>query len=210
MSTLIVVGGYAPESLSSSFPTYDKVIAADSGYDSSKRLSITPDYVIGDFDSTIYKDEILSLGYKAYPRDKDFTDAELALKLVEGDYDILGGGEGRIDHLFALVSLFEHYGYPKRWFMRSDTLISLKGKYRIHLKKDTELSFFSPYGSVITTSGLVWDMKEHELNLGFVSLSNRMKEDSASVESIGTTLMRIDPEDYRENVAAVFNTFDLC
>lgn len=85
----------------------DFVIAADGGFDNLKKIGITPDLLIGDFDSI----SELPQGTEAvrYPVEKDETDSFLAYKLgVERGYRefvLLGGTGGRIDHTLANYSL---------------------------------------------------------------------------------------------------------
>lgn len=196
MPTLIAIGGYGPEYFNKEDFSYDRIIAADSGYDICMRFSLSPDIVVGDFDSTEFKDELLSKGYSQELRDKDFTDTELALKLVTGSYDILGGGEGRLDHILSIISLFEKYGYPRLWFTRSDTIITLKGGYKLNFKRDTELSLFSPYGATVTTDGLVWDVKDKRFDLSYLSLSNRIEKEGATIETDRPVMLRVSPSDY--------------
>lgn len=96
----------------------DYVIAADGGFGHTERLGITPDAILGDFDSLGYTPE----GANVFPVEKDDTDAMLAvrhgLSLGLREYLIYGGVDGpRLDHTFANVQtlefLAEHgaYGY---------------------------------------------------------------------------------------------------
>ena len=83
----------------------DIVIAADAGILNTEKFNITPDFIIGDFDS---------LGYTptdsntiVHPVKKDDTDTMLAVKLglSKGykDFRILGGIGGRLDHTYANI-----------------------------------------------------------------------------------------------------------
>lgn len=191
---LIVAGGYAPSEFEIPADGYDYIVAADSGYDIAMQLGLVPDLVVGDFDSTKYADTLVERGFEKLNRDKDYSDTEIALMQVKGEYDILGGGEGRIDHLFSILSLFPRYGYPRYWFMRSDVLITLNGTYKLNLDEDVEVSFFSPSGAEINTDGLVWDMEKCLLDLSFVSLSNRIKRQGAIISVSSPTFMRVDPK----------------
>lgn len=190
---LIVAGGYAPGKFEVPSEGYDYIVAADSGYDTATNLGLVPDLVVGDFDSTGFADDLVKRGFEKLNRDKDYSDTEIALMRIKGDYDILGGGEGRVDHLFSIFSLFPRYRYPRYWFMRSDVLISLSGRYKLNLDAGDELSFFSPSGALISTDGLVWDMNETKLDLSFLSLSNRIKQKGALVDVTGNAFMRVAP-----------------
>ena len=85
----------------------DFVIAADGGYDNLKKLSITPNLLIGDFDSISNMPKgIETVRHKVR---KDETDMHLAY--LEGakrgykSFKIYGGTGGRADHTFANYSL---------------------------------------------------------------------------------------------------------
>ena len=91
----------------------DCVIAADDGYSSLHSAGITPDLLIGDFDSLqwIPKD----IPQKAFPPEKDETDMELALTegIARGyhTFYLYGASGGRADHTQANMQLL---GYASR------------------------------------------------------------------------------------------------
>jgi thiamine pyrophosphokinase len=98
------------------------IAAADSGLEAAEEAGLTPDWIIGDMDSlddtarlARYPPEVVM----RHAADKDYTDTELAFSLLRekgcGEIWILGGGGGRIDHLFAIRSLFERERFPRRW-----------------------------------------------------------------------------------------------
>ena len=85
----------------------DYVIAADAGYFELSKMNITPDFLIGDFDSIGFVPEIENVS--KYPADKDDTDMMLAVKHgLDAGYKtfiINGGTGGRLDHTLANVQL---------------------------------------------------------------------------------------------------------
>ena len=85
----------------------DYVIAADAGYFELSKMNVTPDFLIGDFDSVGFVPEIENVSQ--YPADKDDTDMMLAVKhgLGEGykTFIINGGTGGRLDHTLANIQL---------------------------------------------------------------------------------------------------------
>lgn len=112
---LIITGGeYAPyEFVQYYLPAYDLLIAADSGLDTALQFGLVPDFVIGDMDSV--KDNLFiqacdKTRTHLFPRDKDFTDTELAVTLAHqlgsDDLSIVGGGGGRADHFLYFMRLF--------------------------------------------------------------------------------------------------------
>ena len=87
----------------------DLLIAADGGYTHTRVLGLTPHIVLGDFDSLGYVPE----GAQVHPKEKDDTDAMLAVKLglSKGykEFYIYGGMDGpRVDHTMANFQLL-HY-----------------------------------------------------------------------------------------------------
>lgn len=86
----------------------DYVICADGGQSIAKRIGITPNCVIGDFDST-QDNTKLECDYITYPVEKDLTDGEACLiHAIEQGYcniTFLGGIGGRLDHMMGALSL---------------------------------------------------------------------------------------------------------
>ncbi len=90
----------------------DIVIAVDGGYDYAMQLGITPDLIVGDFDSVKSSDREMNfhgIPVISFPPEKDYTDMMLAAKkAVESGYDtihIYGGTGGRPDHTYANIQL---------------------------------------------------------------------------------------------------------
>ena len=80
----------------------DYLIAADGGYRHAQSLGLTPDCILGDFDSLGFVPE----GAKVFPVEKDDTDAMLAvrhgLSLGFTEFVIYGSLDGdRLDHTVA-------------------------------------------------------------------------------------------------------------
>jgi thiamine pyrophosphokinase len=90
----------------------DVVICADGGVRNALNLGLTPDVIVGDFDSAVGEDvreaEAMGAELIRFPAHKDETDSELALRhaLASGATEIvfLGVLGGRVDH--ALANLF--------------------------------------------------------------------------------------------------------
>ena len=80
----------------------DLVIAADGGQAALARMGVTPDVVVGDFDSSD-----APTGSIRYPKEKDDTDTALALLLGEErgfrTFALYGCTGGRPDHSFGVV-----------------------------------------------------------------------------------------------------------
>jgi thiamine pyrophosphokinase len=170
------------------------IIAADSGLSCVQEAGLKPDYIIGDMDSVdaqlldAYPDECVI----RHSRDKDYTDTELAFKLaVEkgcGEIWIIGGGGGRIDHLFGIRSLFERELFPRRWItanadiwcieaMADDSKPSMAVNalsMKLVPQKDALVSVF-PLGEgpwEAESKWLKWPLKGLKWDRGFFGLSN--------------------------------------
>ncbi len=193
--TLILTGGEGPQKRPSF--VYDRIIAADSGADLAFSLGYSITEALGDFDSTQNREKLESLGFVACPRDKDYSDTELALMRVGDEpYDLFGGGGGRVDHLISLLGLFDRYPLPRLWLTRKDLMVTLDGSYSFTIPKGEDVSFFPATKDKveISTSGLVWDMDRAVLDHSWISLSNRMREDRVTVNCSGRCFMRVRAE----------------
>jgi thiamine pyrophosphokinase len=197
MRGIVFIGGDGPRPelcrrlLNAEFPplTQDSrsspvlIAAADSGLVAAEAAGLRPDWVLGDMDSL---GELSRLD--AYPRErvlryraeKDYTDTELALRLLweKGCDDVwlIGGGGGRLDHLLAIRSLFERDPCPSRWITAGEDVY--------HVDPSTETRWSGPPGSVVSvfpagagpweveSAGLKWPLAGLPWNRGFFGLSN--------------------------------------
>ena len=97
----------------------DFILCADGGARHAMNLGLTPDYVVGDFDS-LESTELLRLSrdgavLDSHPRDKDATDLELALQVARTfapeEIILLGALGGRLDQTLANILLLAHLDY---------------------------------------------------------------------------------------------------
>ncbi len=88
----------------------DYVICADAGYLKALECEITPDLVVGDFDSLGRIPELENID--VHPAEKDETDTFLALtcgmERGYGNFMIFGALGGRLDHTFANLQLLKY------------------------------------------------------------------------------------------------------
>ncbi len=120
----------------------DFILCADGGARHAMDLGLTPDYVVGDFDSLDSADLVRlrrdGAELDAYPRDKDYTDLELALRVAQRlqpeEVILLGALGGRLDQTLANIFLLAHPDYadlrvtlvsgPERaWVMRDEIVV---------------------------------------------------------------------------------------
>ena len=112
---LIITGGTIDLDFAGSFlehERFDKVIAVDAGLERAAALGLTPDMIVGDFDTV--KPEVLEkfrqmehIVWDVHQPEKDETDTELALRKAQaiGSDEIAGFGDidrtGYLDRLYV-------------------------------------------------------------------------------------------------------------
>jgi thiamine pyrophosphokinase len=176
----------------------DWLIAANGGARHCLELGLTPALVIGDFDS-LQEAEVESFrkaGCKMvqYPRSKDQTDLELALRHAldncASEILIFGGVGGRWDQTLANLLLPALPDMPETriWLVDGpsrSTIIRSGGSLRFDGQPGDIVSLVPLGGSAqgVTTSGLEYPLKREPLAFGStLGISNTMLGKSASVK----------------------------
>ncbi|MDT4761435.1 thiamine diphosphokinase [Sphaerochaeta sp. PS] len=194
---IVFTGGGAPASLPEDLVEEgDYLIAADSGYDLSKRLGYSVHYAVGDFDSTLFADEIQALAHRRFAREKDHSDTYLALeKAFEHgcqDYVLVGGGGYRMDHLFQTYALFSHFGPPRIWYTRYETNFLVQSFHKFSgLEPGVTVSFYPAlfHGeSKVDAPALRWPLVGYRMDFSTISLSNLGLSDSLEVHVTGSPI----------------------
>ncbi len=168
----------------------DYVIACDGGLNHCKNMDITPNIIIGDFDSI--DDEILDL-FKGksialrYPEDKDFSDGELgvqkAIQFCEQnnceEVVILGGfsQNGRFDHVLSnlfMLRLFDEKNIKSRLVSEKNEVYYFTQNIRVKAKKKyLSLIPLTDVLEIESSSGLKYSLNDEVFNFGSSrSLSN--------------------------------------
>jgi thiamine pyrophosphokinase len=175
---IILANGDAPSKTQINYlrgKDYDKIICADGGANSAKRLGIIPDVIIGDLDS-ISKDHLIFFSDKTkiikYLRQND-TDVEKSLKyLIKNKYDnviMLGATGNRLDHTIC------NLGIVLKFFEKISISIIHKKSFLSPYTGDIELQtipgeVISVYGfdekTKITSNGLKYPLKNISLPFG--------------------------------------------
>ena len=192
MDGCLLIGGKAPDRklLGPRIHDWDIIVAADSGLHHARNLGLVPSEIIGDFDS-------VEQGFvKKYPniiihqheRDKDETDTELGIELLRtrgaARIHIVGGGGGRLDHLYAILSLFHRDDPPDFWYTHREQIQLIQGKMSVRPGKNRRVSFF-PLGlgpCSMKTSGLKWPLDELCWKVGDFGISNIATHDEIKIE----------------------------
>ena len=89
----------------------DLIIAADAGYLTAKGMRITPDILLGDFDTLGEENVPDGIECLRVPAEKNETDTQLAVQTAiergAGEIVIIGGLSGRIDHTLSTLAILE-------------------------------------------------------------------------------------------------------
>lgn len=164
-------------------PSDAYLIAADSGFSLLKRMGITPDLVLGDFDS-LTEDKPTDCEILTAAAEKDDTDTMLAIKtaLSRGysDITIAGSVGGRLDHTFANIQSLAYIadnGGSGRLVGETDTAeLFGAGEYRFAKNDKMYFSVFSySEEAVVTTRGTKYDLDSYRLTNSFpLGVSNEI------------------------------------
>ena len=179
---------------------YNFVIACDKGYLHARKLKISPDIIVGDFDSA--KMPKINANIIAVDSVKDDTDTSLAIKyaLRNGykDIDIICALGGRLDHTFANISLMKYiveHGGHVRILSDEATLIAVgKGKIKIKKENSKYLSIFSlsDKSKIEYIKGTKYDRKNVVLRNEFpLGVSNEFKNKVAEVKVVSGVVLII-------------------
>lgn len=176
----------------------DLVIAADGGAHHCERLGITPDVLIGDFDSidpaVLRKFKESGVEIHAYPPRKDATDLELALDLAKdkaADTIWLLGGLGRrwdMSLTNILLGTSPKYKAMPINLLGEDCAIQIlhPGKTNsVSGSTGCKISLLPVLGDArgVTLSGFEYPLDNHTIGVGStLGVSNVMQGDRASIQ----------------------------
>lgn len=214
MHILIITGGGCDVPFTHSYikkQNIDKVIAADKGVQYAVQLGITPDIILGDFDSleTEWKQKMEEWNVKiiSFPPEKDYTDTHLAIlcAIEEGadEITLIGATGTRLDHTWANVGLLQmamEQGVQAR-IVDKHNRISMINKTTMILKKEMFGDYISliPYTEKvtgITLTGFYYPLADAELTLGIsLGISNELVDEKGIIELEKGNLVVIESRD---------------
>jgi thiamine pyrophosphokinase len=178
------------------------VAAADSGLFAAEAAGVRPDWIVGDMDSIGLRDSGASrlAAYRPeqilrYPVDKDYSDTELAVSLLREKgcrrIWIIGGGGYRIDHLFAIRSLFEREQPPERWITSREDIRCLQSPGVLECGPAGTARSGAAYPISVfplgkgpwkaASRGLRWSLTGLVWNRGFFGLSNETPDGAFTI-----------------------------
>lgn len=167
----------------------DFVIAADGGLRHTQKLGITPNAIIGDFDSLGF----IPQGANVFPVEKDDTDAMLAvrrgLQLGYREFLLYGSLDGpRLDHTVAnfqtLQFLAEHGAFGCLVGKSCIAAVVKNGSIRFPAGLEGTVSVFCSGTDAhgVTLEGLYYPLKEGTLTAGFpLGASNHFTGQAAKI-----------------------------
>ena len=155
----------------------DLVIAADAGYLIAKEMGVTPDIVLGDFDTLGEENIPEGIECMRVPAEKNDTDTQLAVSVAiergAGEIVIIGGLSGRIDHTLSTLAILEDLWERKEGRIYA-TLTDGKNRVRFIRNSGTILPrsqyrYFSLIAADETVKGITLDGCKYPLKNGRIS-----------------------------------------
>jgi thiamine pyrophosphokinase len=176
-TALIFAGGETPgRGVVEDLPSPDLIVAADGGYDHAVDLGMKVDVLVGDMDSIASTELPRHVIVERHPTDKNATDLELAMELVQRDSPfrvvVVGGSGGRLDHELGTVALLCSPRWSTieeiDWMSSRGTAHVVRGHRVLHGDAGALLSLIPVGGDAgqVRTKGLKWNLEGETLSAG--------------------------------------------
>lgn len=177
----------------------DIVIAVDGGYKILMDSGVTPDFIVGDFDSLGVIPE--GQNVTVLPSEKDVTDMFTAINLgMENGgtvFHIYGGTGGRLDHTianFQLLNFFAEKGIDLFFYGDGFALTAVKNNsIALMGNKGRYVSVFSltDISEGVTLRGLKYPLENYTLTNAFpLGVSNEFTDETAEI-SVGNGILAV-------------------
>lgn len=174
----------------------DVVFAADGGQMHLKKAGLCSDVLLGDFDSIDVSELARIKAHNseeliAFPKDKDYTDLELAIDLAiergASEIVLLGASGTRLDHTTANIHLLYKLaennikGYIEdehnRIYLVKESLeIKKQDNYKVSILP------LPPFADGVSTKGLSFELSEAKLTFGTgLGISNEFCDEKATI-----------------------------
>jgi thiamine pyrophosphokinase len=170
---LVVANGVplSHERLLAAVADADYVLAADGGVNALLSAGITPQALLGDFDSL--SADLPESIVRIPARDQNYTDLDKAIGfLIEsgaGRITMTGVTGGRLDHTLGALGVLAKYGRSLPLILMDDyaTGVLVDGEIELLTTPGQTISLL-PLGTVesIATTGLKWNLSNETLGLG--------------------------------------------
>lgn len=151
-------------------------VCLDGAFDIFYKNKIWPKYVVGDLDSTKFREILLkNRELLFYKESQEITDLGFAVQKLEAmdekQFVIFSTKSGRVDHFFKNLNFLKKTTSIKAIFGQDFDIIKIQDKFSFEIEEKSQLSFFATNGkSKVKTSGLKWDFDF--LDEDFSSTSN--------------------------------------
>ena len=187
-----------PDLLKARLRPADRIFCADGGTHHALDLGLTPEVIVGDFDSlapqVIEQMEAAGVKLHRHPIDKDQTDLELALELAIAEQPqeivLVSALGGRLDQMLGNVLLLTRPEYAsvrlslaegEQWatVLRSHQSLVVDGR-----PGDTlSLIPLSPTVQGVNLSGVKWPLEDANLSFGStLTISNTLADSQAAIQ----------------------------
>ncbi|MCL2638231.1 MAG: thiamine diphosphokinase [Oscillospiraceae bacterium] len=182
----------------------DMTICADSGYSHAVSMNLTPNLIVGDFDSLGAVAIPENIKTARYPSEKNQTDTEIALESAREagarEFLFIGVTGGRADHMLTNIFML------RNCLERGEAAVIIDEHNRIRMidlrleiegEKDSLVSLV-PLSDCfdVTTEGLKYPLKNAELKLGEgLGVSNVMTDTKAFITVKKGLLLVIEARD---------------
>ena len=187
-----------PEKLRARLRPTDRIFCADGGARYALALGLTPEAIIGDFDSlapeTVLQLEAAGAVVHRYQVDKDYTDLELALELAVAEQPdeilLLTALGGRLDQTLGNLLLLTRPKYaPVRLTIADEvqraTLLRSHQTLAVIGRPGDTLSLIPLTATVqdVDITGVKWPLKQATLTLGStLTISNALAAPHATIK----------------------------
>jgi len=176
------------EYIKSHINTDDTIICADGGYDHAKKMGITPNILIGDFDSiTEIPDDIPCM---RHPSEKNLTDTELAIEYARNkgfkNFLLLASTGSRMDHTLTNILLLKTFVEQKETAViinENNKIMMIDSQIIITEPPDTIISLIPITNCTgVTTTNLKYPLTDATMHVGKgVGISNIILDDNATI-----------------------------
>jgi thiamine pyrophosphokinase len=208
MKSYILTGGVIhPDYIHIKPAKDDLIIAADSGLNNAKLLGLSPQSIVGDYDSLGHAPEVdADVEVITVPTEKDVTDTQLAVELAlqkgATDIHIVGGLGGRLDHTLSNLAILEDLadkkiyaviedGHNRARLLRNDSTILPRSPY-------TYLSLLAldPKVKGVEIDGVKYPLKNARLERTFgYAVSNEITGNCCFISVRKGTLLIVESRD---------------
>ena len=174
------------------YKEFDKIICVDGGLNSISN-DLTPDVIIGDFDS-VNTQKINSFNEKSkiiYKNNQDVSDLFFALEYCLKEYKpeniviINAISTDRIDHTICNILLLKKIPshIDAKIITKTQTIILVRKEILINNQNEKTLSIIPLTDcKKLNTSGLKWNILNEDISFGFINgISNIITSNNASI-----------------------------